>query len=237
MLAVFSGNPSKAADTDLCRPISDTEAGLIQDRKAVVTDIDGVLSQYFLLDYGPTNGAFLDIGVAYPRRDAALLMNLYLRRGYLVVYMAGRPRQMQVEGKSMCEATLDWLEINGFPIEPGNTLLLLRDGSSKIVDAKDRGLAMAEWMGDNGTKLFTDMVDAVKTQYNIRPIYGYADSDIVADAFLAVGVSAANIFTIGNKGMSRLGYKGTTPIVGPQSNPGYARHIRNFVVSEVEHIR
>ena len=48
-----------------------------------------------------------DMGVAYPREDAALMMNIYLRRGYSIVYMAGRPRQMKVLGKSMCEATLD----------------------------------------------------------------------------------------------------------------------------------
>ena len=36
------------------------------------------------------------------------MMNIYLRRGYLIVYMAGRPRQMDVLGKSMCQATLSW---------------------------------------------------------------------------------------------------------------------------------
>ena len=34
-----------------------------------------------LLDYGPTNAAFLDMGVAYPREDAALMMSIYQRRG------------------------------------------------------------------------------------------------------------------------------------------------------------
>ena len=95
-----------------------------KNRPAVLADIDGMLSQYVLLDYGPTNAAFLDMGVAYPREDAALMMNIYQRRGYLIVYMAGRPRQMDVLGKSMCEATLDWLKANGFPTDPGDTLLL-----------------------------------------------------------------------------------------------------------------
>jgi hypothetical protein len=54
----------------------------------------------------------------------------------------------------MCEATLDWLEANGFPTERGDTLLLLRDGSQTVVDAKDRGAAMAEWMGDHGLTCF-----------------------------------------------------------------------------------
>src|SRR6185312_10770415 len=115
-LALAATAPSIAAGHgDTCGEISETDAAKLQNRAAVLADIDGVLSQYVLLDYGPTN--------------AALMMNIYLRRGYLIVYMAGRPRQMDVLGKSMCRATLDWLEANGFPTDPGDTLLLLRDGS------------------------------------------------------------------------------------------------------------
>jgi hypothetical protein len=162
-LALAATAPSvAAADGDSCEKISETDAAKLQNRPAVLADIDGVLSQYVLLDYGPTNSAFLDMGVAYPREDAALMMNIYLRRGYLIVYMAGRPRQMDVLGKSMCEATLDWLEANGFPTDSGDTLLLLRDGSQAVVDAKDRGTAMAEWMGEHGTDLFRSMVEGVR---------------------------------------------------------------------------
>lgn len=226
-----------AAHMDNCRPISHADAAKLRDRTAVVTDIDGVLSQYVLLDYGPTNGAFLDRGIAYPREEAALMLNIYHRRGYLIVYMAGRPRQMDVLGKSMCEATLDWLHANGFPTESGDTLLLLRDGDKSVVDAPDPGTAMAEWMGDHGTDLFASMLNAVRDHFSITPSYGYADSDVVTDAFLQVGVPAAHIFTIGNKGMSRLGYKGTVPITGPQANPGYTKHVRDFVIPEVPNLK
>ena len=164
------------------------------------------------------------------------MMNIYLRRGYLIVHMAGRPRQMDVLGKSMCQATLDCLEGNGFPTGPGDTLLLLREGSQTVVDAKDRGTAMAEWMGDHGTDLFRSMVEGVREQYVIVPSYGYVDSDVVADAFLASGVPAAHIFTIGNKGVSRVGYKGTTAI-GPESNPGFGNHIRDFVIPDVPSVK
>jgi hypothetical protein len=232
-LSAFVPSVAFADHTDNCRPISDADAAKLQGRTAVVTDIDGVLGQYVLLDYGPTNGAFLDQGIAYPRQDAALMLNIYHRRGYLIVYMAGRPRQMDVLGKSMCQATLDWLETNGFPTESGDTLLLLRDGDKAVVDAKDPGTAMAEWMGNHGTDLFVSMVNAVRDHFSITPVYGYVDSDVVTDAFLQVGVPAEHIFTIGNKGMSRLGYKGTVPIVGPEANPGYTNHIRDFVVPEV----
>ena len=238
-LTLTATAPSLAADqlVDTCREVPETDAAKLKNRPAVLADIDGTLSQYVLLDYGPTNAAFLDMGVAYPREDAALMMSIYQRRGYLIVYMAGRPRQMEVLGKSMCEATLDWLETNGFPTDPGDTLLLLRDGSKDVVDAMDRGTAMAEWMGDHGTDFFQSMVEGVKEQYSIVPSYGYVDSDVVADAYLASGVPAGHIFTVGNKGISRLGYKGTHAIVGPEANPGYAQHIRDFVVPDVPSVK
>ena len=58
-----------------------------------------------LLDYGPTNGIFLDLGIAYPRVNAALLMNLFYRKGYDIVYLAGRPANLKVNGMSMRDAT------------------------------------------------------------------------------------------------------------------------------------
>jgi hypothetical protein len=72
-LALAATAPSIAAEqVDTCGEISGTDAAKLQNRPAVLADIDGVLSQYVLLDYGPTNAAFLDLGVAYPREDAAL---------------------------------------------------------------------------------------------------------------------------------------------------------------------
>ncbi|MEM7023302.1 MAG: hypothetical protein AAF637_12030 [Pseudomonadota bacterium] len=232
-LFTLTSGPSKGADTDMCRELAAADIEQLKGRQAVVIDIDGVLTKYFLLDYGRTNGAFLDQGVAYARADAALMLNIYHRRGYAIVYMAGRPRQLEVLGKSMCQATLDWLESNGFPIERGDTLLLLRDGASSVMDAQDRGTAMAEWMGGHGTKLFASMVNGVKQELGLVPVYGYVDSDVVTDAFLEVGVPARHIFTIGNKGITRLGYRGSHAIVGPGANPGFTEHVRQFVVPDV----
>ncbi len=230
---LFAAAAAHAQSGDTCRPVRTEDAAALKGRSAVVTDIDGVLSQYVLQDYGPTNGAFLDRGIAYPRPDAALMLNIYHRRGYAIVYMAGRPRQMNVLGKSMCEATVDWLQANGFPTERGDTLVLLRDGDKSVLDAKDPGQAMAQWMGGHGTALFTSMVQGVKDRFALKPLYGYVDSDVVSDAYLAAGVPPAHIFTIGNKGMSRLGYKGTTPIVGPEAEPGFGGHIHDFVIPQV----
>lgn len=236
-LTALLASGAHAQQVDSCRTISEEDAKKLENRTAVITDIDGILGQYILLDYGPTNGAFLDQGIAYPRTDAALMMNIYHRRGYAIVYMAGRPRQMTVLGKSMCEATIDWLTTNGFPTEPGDTLVLLRDGASSIIDAKDRGTAMAEWMGDNGTDLFISMAEAAMNTYSIKPVYGYVDSDVIADAYISIGVPAGSIFTIGNKGVSRLGYRGTNAIMSPAANPGYTEHVRDFIVPEVETVK
>ena len=232
LLAVAAG-PHAAAAEDICRDLSQTDVEKLQNRQAVFTDIDGVLGGYMLQDYGPTNAAFLDQGIAYPRPDAALMLSIYQRRGYVIVYMAGRPRQLDVLGKTMCQATLDWLEINGFPVERGDTLVLLRDGVKSVVDAKDRGTAMAEWRGNSGTEAFISMVNGVKEELGLIPSYGYVDSDVVADAYLDIGVPAGNVTSIGNKGISRLGYRGTRAIVGPEPNPGFTDHIRAFVVPDV----
>jgi hypothetical protein len=226
--------PVLADHLENCREIDDDRAASLQDRTALVTDIDGVLTEYVNLDYGPTNGAFLDKGVAYARTDAALMINIYHRRGYLVVYMAGRPRNMEIVGKTACQATLDWLYGNGFPIDPANTLLLLRDLPDSVVDAKDPGLAMANWMGDNGTQAFHEMIEAVKDHYAIVPTYGYVDSDVVTQAFIDSGVPADHIFSIGNKGMSRLGFMGSNAIVGRETNPGYNDHVKTFVIPDVK---
>lgn len=203
------------------------------ERHAVVVDIDGVLTQYMLLDYGPTNGIFLDLGVAYPRGGAALLMNLFYRKGYDIVYLAARPANMKVNGMSMGDATLKWLHDEGFPTEPDRTTLLLQDGPGTVTDADNRGQAMAEYMGTKGTDLVTGMLAKLKTATKITYDYGYCDSDVVVKAFLNAGIPAGHIYTIGNKGVSRLGFMGSHAIIGPESNPGFTQHIREFVIPKV----
>jgi phosphatidate phosphatase PAH1 len=203
------------------------------ERHAVVVDIDGVLTTYQLLDYGPTNGIFLDLGVAYARRDAALLMNLFHRKGYDIVYLAGRPANLKVNGMSMGDATWKWLRDEGFPTEPDRTTLLLQDGPASVTDAANRGEAMAEYMGAQGTDLVTGMLATLKKAKKITYDYGYCDSDVVVKAFLNAGIPAGHIYTIGNKGVSRLGFMGSRAIIGRESNPGFTRHIREFVIPGV----
>jgi len=207
--------------------------GTKSSRHAVVVDIDGVLTQYQLQDYGPTNGIFLDLGVDYPRVDAALLMNIYYRKGYDIVYLAGRPANLQVNGMSMGDATLKWLHDYGFPTEPDRTVLLLSDGPVSVTDAENRGQAMADYMGDHGTDLVSAMLAKLGSSTKISYDYGYADSDVVLKAFFKTGIPADHCFTIGNKGVSRLGFMGSHAIVGPECNPGFSQHIREFVVPKV----
>jgi phosphatidate phosphatase PAH1 len=203
------------------------------ERHAVVVDIDGVLTQYMLQDYGPTNGIFLDLGIAYPRENAALLMNLFYRKGYDIVYLAGRPANMSVNGMSMADATMKWLRDEGFPTEPGRTTLLLENGPASVTGAENPGQAMADYMGAKGTELVIGMLAKLKQTTRITYDYGYCDSDVVAKAFLNAGVPVGQIYTIGNKGVSRLGFMGTRAIIGPENNPGFTQHIREFVIPKV----
>lgn len=203
------------------------------ERHAVVVDIDGALTQYMLLDYGPTNGIFLDAGVDYPRVDAALLMNLYYRKGYDIVYLAGRPANMKVNGLPMGDATLQWLRDHGFPTEPDRTVLLLEDAPESVTGAENRGQAMGEYFAARGYDFVTDMLAKLKKTTNIRYDYGYCDAGVTVKAFIAAGIPADHIYTIGNKGVPRLGFMGSHAIIGPETNPSFTQHIREFIIPAV----
>lgn len=55
---IHSKSRFAAGQVDTCGEISEADEAKLQNRTAVLADIDGVLSQYVLLDYGPTNAAF-----------------------------------------------------------------------------------------------------------------------------------------------------------------------------------
>lgn len=204
-----------------------------RERHAVVVDIDGTLTQYMLFDYGPTNGLFLDTGVDYPRVDAALLMNLYYRKGYDIVYLAGRPANMKVNGMPMGDATLQWLRDHGFPTEPDRTVLLLEDAPESVIGAENRGQAMAKYFATSGHDFVTDMLAKLKKTTKITYDYGYCDAGVTVKAFIAAGIPADHIYTIGNKGVPRLGFLGSHAIIGPENNPGFTQHIREVVIPAV----
>lgn len=203
-------------------------------RHAVVVDIDGSLTIYTNGNFGDTNGIFLNTGNAYTRDDSVLLMNIYYRLGYDIVYVCGRPKDMTVNGMPMGDATLKWLHDNGYPTEPDRTVLLISaEPDSVVINAADPGEAMAENMGKHGTDMIAGMLKTLQKKTKISYDYGYNDSDVVVNAFLKAGVPADHIFTIGNLGVSRLGYKGSHPITGRGLNPGYGRHIVDYVIPNV----
>ena len=203
-------------------------------RHAVVVDIDGSMTIYMNDGFGPTNGIFLNTGNAFARDGSVLLMNIYYRLGYDIVYMCGRPKDMIVNGMSMGDATLQWLHDHGFPTEADRTVLLISaEPDSSVINAPNPGQAMADYMGKHGTAMFSHMLKALQQKTRISYDYGYNDSDIVVNAFLNAGIPADHIFTIGNKGITRLGYKGTHPIVGRGLNPGYGQHIVDYVIPRV----
>lgn len=211
----------------------DFVGGTEQERHAVVVDIDGALTIYVLNDFGPTNGMFLDTGINFTRDGSVLLMNLYYRLGYDIVYICGRPKNMDVNGVPMGDATLQWLHDKGYPTEPDRTVLILMDSPVSVTDAPNPGKAMAAYVGEHGEKMFSEMLSDLQDRTKIRYDYAYSDSDLAVNAFLSVGVPAGHIFTIGNLGVSRLGYKGSQPILGPGLNPGFGDHILDYVIPKV----
>lgn len=207
--------------------------GTDKERHALVVDIDGALTTYVLNDFGPTNGMFLDTGVNFTRDGSVLLMNLYYRLGYDIVYICGRPKNMDVNGVPMGDATLQWLYDKGYPTEPDRTVLILMDSPDSVTNAANRGKAMADYVGEHGEKMFSDMLKGLRDKTSITYDYAYSDSDLAVNAFQSVGVPADHIFTIGNLGVSRLGYKGSQPILGPEPNPGFGQHILDYVIPKV----
>lgn len=203
-------------------------------RHAVVVDIDGSLTIYTNGNFGDTNGIFLNTGNAYTRKGSVLLMNVYYRLGYDIVYVCGRPKDMTVNGMPMGDATLKWLHDNGYPTEPDRTVLLVSaEPDNAVINAPNPGEAMAENMGKHGTDMIAGMLKTLQKKTKISYDYGYNDSDVVVNAFLKAGVQPDHIFTIGNLGVTRLGYKGSQPITGRELNPGYGKHIVDYVIPNV----
>lgn len=146
--------------------------------KIALTDIDGTLtasdSELFeqMLDGS-------HVPVAY--EGAVALTKAHADRGYIVMYMTGRPDWLQ--GK-----TRAWLSDLGFAVGPlrvtdSNTQILPTEGS--VGDFKKAVL----------TKLMVD--------YEISFAYGNASTDIYA--YLGAGLPAANVWIIG----SHAGEQGT----------------------------
>jgi len=94
---------------------------------------------------------------------------------------------------------------------------------------------MAEWMGDHGTLVSFHGRGCAGSSMRLCRVM-----DMLTPTWSPTPSSpapAAHIFTIGNKGVSRLGYKGTTAIVGPESNPGFGNHVRDFVIPNVPNVK
>ncbi len=141
--------------------------------KLVVTDIDGTLtssdSQLFkqILDGS-------HVPVAYP--DAVTLTRAHVARGYIPVYLTGRPDWLA--GK-----TRGWLSQLGFA-----------PGPLRVTDSNKQILPTEGSVGDFKKAVLTKLMQ----DYEIVFAYGNASTDIYA--YLGAGLDPANVWIIGKHG-------------------------------------
>jgi hypothetical protein len=154
---------------------------------SVVFDIDGTLTTD---DFQLVSQLFSKLlaGSYTPKTYAAAdqVVKAWSARGYLVVYLTGRPDTLR-------EVTLDWLRGQGFP--PGavhltDTLAQALPTSAGVAKYKSDFLALAQ----QGAKLA------------LEAAYGNAATDI--EAYATAGVPKARTFIIGPE----AGKQGTTAI-------------------------
>ncbi len=81
------------------------------------------------------------------------------------------------------------------------------------------------------------MLRSLQEETKISYDYAYCDSDIAVKAFGNAGVPADHIFTIGNLGVSRLGYMSSQPILDLELNAGYGNHVLDYVIPKVPAVK
>jgi len=158
---------------------SDTQASPCTSHMAVVTDIDGTLTQS---DSEWTN-QILNPGAAEPqmRPMASDAFQAFHDLGYTVVYLTARGVDVRIgDGRTATEATTDWLLDQGFPTVDGN--LHLAPGGGAHGDAAEhyKAAILADLQADG-----------------LELAYGYGDKATDILAFKSAGIPDPHIFHVG----------------------------------------
>lgn len=167
--------------------------------QAVVFDIDGTLTtgdgELFKEIFGQLTGGYEPEMYA----DANTVVNLYASKGYLVIYLTGRPEMLHKISRA-------WLAKNKFP-----------DGVVHLTDTESQALP------------FDSFVKAYKRDYllflkntvglEIVAAYGNASTDI--DAYEEAGIDKAHTFIIGKN----AGDKNTQPLTDYTSHLNYVTNV------------
>ncbi len=155
--------------------------------KAVLFDIDGTLS----IGDGELLHELIDdmIGGSYSGKayaDAAKVASAYHDKGYLIVYLTGRPEVLH-------RMTREWLTENGFP-----------DGIRHLTDSKSQSLPT-----DSGVMAYKrDYIKYLTDSVGIDIAYAYGNASTDIKAYEEAGLSKATTFVIGK----HAGAKGTVAL-------------------------
>jgi phosphatidate phosphatase PAH1 len=184
-------------------PPADVECSTLAPAPAVVTDIDGTLT----LSDAEFLQEFVDatyVPVAWP--DAVTLIRELYDRGYLILYLTARPETLAMSsGKSVRDATVDWLKGQGFPLDSKRTEVVLAPDSTSGAATTAYKLGVLQERQAAGWRL--DLA------------YGNATTDI--DAYLQAGIPPEDVFIIGENS----GEQGTAPVAGD----GWTDHLATVV--------
>lgn len=173
----------------------------------VVTDIDETLTTL--------DDEWID-QIIHPEHDpaerpqASALMQGYAERGYALAYLTARGTDLLLDdGRSATQATWDWLEDHGFPLEEGS--LHLAEGPAVFGDD-----AVAHKLGV--------LEDLKASDHQLDWAYGNAQTDI--EAYLAAGMPGERVFLVGEL----AGTLEVTPLTDDQA---YEAHVQEHL-TEVE---
>jgi len=178
-------------------------------KTVVVTDIDATLT---ISDTEFLKQLIEPWNIPEMRPDGDALMRAYVALGYRIIYVTARGEDLVLlDGTSVEDATLGWLEDKGFP--------LLDDGD----------VYFAPGLGEPGSgaeAYKADLLASLQDQgYTLAYGYGNADSDV--GAYQSVGVPDAHDFLVGDL----ADQAGDYGVVGISTDDAYTAHLADWMGS------
>jgi phosphatidate phosphatase PAH1 len=190
-------------DTHGDLPPAGVDCASLTPTPAIVADIDGTLTlsdAEFLTQFvDPTY-------VPVPQPDAVTLIAELYDRGYMILYLTARPENLSLsDGTTVREATVAWLESEGFPLDPDRTEVVLAPDSTSGSDTTAYKLGSLQEHQAAG--------------WEFDYAYGNATTDI--DAYLQAGIPPADVYIVG----ANSGEQGTAPVTGD----GWTDHLATVI--------
>jgi hypothetical protein len=169
------------------QPLSGHLRRLSNSKRVVMTDIDGILTQYAgdpEKSFAATNallfGSSGTLAEAVPREGAADMLNAYAQKGYEIVYYCARPEGLRRQ-------TLQWLRTHAFPT-PARLFMSNVDIEVPLaagMDPERAATVMATYWIENSEQTIKEWVE---NEIEGRVAYAYGDATFEIKANLEAGV-------------------------------------------------